>query len=302
MRQTRCPYTTLPLAEIEDTNGEHIVPSALGVPESFTVRASATSNTLMNRLIDEPFLDQRLVKFFAAKVGAESRSGPVSAILEGILVDGAIPIRAKFSKTGMVPSFVTPVDKDEKGNVSAVRGFGKEAVEHAEQMKKKASRRKSVSMSIGPVVSAENPLLRFAASLDLKLVIPELVKIAYLMTVRVFGDEAVVSPSGAMYREALTLQSIEAVGATGIGGRLLYEFPSDLRAARPNEHALTCFFTSDRIVSAVSLFGIFQAVLVTPARGMPKEEDDGEVVVVDASQRKYASCRFRDFKSGAVTI
>lgn len=71
MTQTLCPYALTPLASGE-SNDEHILPVALGAPASFTVRALAAENSRMNDLIDEPTVNDPMVRFLAMSQGVVS--------------------------------------------------------------------------------------------------------------------------------------------------------------------------------------------------------------------------------------
>ena len=83
MPNTLCPYSTAPRSACGEINAEHVVPSALGAPDSFTVPCSATENSSMNERIDAPFLNMSMMKLIAASQGVSSRSGGVIAQLRG---------------------------------------------------------------------------------------------------------------------------------------------------------------------------------------------------------------------------
>lgn len=302
MKQTRCPYTTLLLSTLKEVNEEHVLPLALGAPQNFTIPASAEENSSMNDLIDEPVINDPLIRFLAMSQGVVSRSGLVSAKMEGAVQTSGESVRASINKNGVEFRFSNPIDLDEStGFVKGVRGFGEAANKHAEQVKRNYEK-KGVSVEPGEAQVADQPWLEFGIVGDLNLVRQELTKIAYLMTVKLFGDEAILSKSGELYRAAILATNVDELLKTGIKGGALGSMPNLLPPQMPNvfplpknnEHAITCFILGGKVISAVTLFGIFNAFFVTPAVGFTVPEGTGEVVKIDVSTSNLSRRTFLD--------
>lgn len=282
MKQSLCPYTVKPLAEISNTNGEHILPRAFGAPESFTVPADEAENTRMNDQIDSPAINDPLLRLLAVTQDVKSRSGSVSAKLEGVVTESGEEVIATFRQAGIDLRFAAPVDVDENGSVKGVRGFGDTAQKLANQVQRDSAR-KGRKMEVGETVSQPNPHLSLGLTGDFKVIHKEVRKIAYLMTVRAFGDEAIQSRSGEIYRAAIHAETEEEIRATGLrGGTNIDRIPT-LARAKHNEHALTCFRMGSTIVSAVILFGSISGVCITPAEGFSVPELAGETIIINAT-------------------
>lgn len=282
MKQTLCPYSVKPLAEISNTNGEHILPYAFGAPESFTVPADKAENTKMNELIDSPAINDPLMRLLATTQGVKSRSGFVSAKLEGVVTSSGDKVEATLGQTGIDVRFSKPVDIDENGLVKGVRGFGGAAEKLMKQLQRDNAR-KGRQVEMGETVSESNPHLSLSLTGDFNIIHKEIRKIAYLMTVCVFGDNAILSRSGEIYRAAIHAETEDEIRATGLGGGTNIDIIPTLARAKPNEHALTCFRMGNKIISAVILFGSIAGFCITPADGFSATELEGEVVIIDAT-------------------
>ncbi len=281
MKQTLCPYTVKPLDMIAITNGEHILPRAFGAPDSFTIPSDEAENARMNELIDAPAINDPLMRMLATTQAVKSRSGYVSAKIEGMVTGSCEDVIATLSQAGLDIHFTKPVDIDESGNIKGVRGFGDAAEKLVKQIQRDNAR-KGRQVEVGEMVSEQSPDLLLNLKGDMKVIHKEVRKIAYLMTVRVFGDHAIQSHSGAIYRAAIHAGNEEEIQATGLrGGTNLDRFPG-LATAKHNEHALTCFRTNDSIISAVILFGSITGICITPASGFSVPEMLGEVIIIDA--------------------
>ncbi len=237
MKQSLCPYTLKPLAEISNINGEHILPRAFGAPESFTVPADEAENTRMNDQIDSPAINDPLMRLLAVTQGVKSRSGSVRATLKGVVTESGEEVIAILGQEGIDFRFVAPVDVDENGSVKGVRGFGDAAQKLVNQFLRDNAR-KGRKMEVDETVSQPNPHLSLRLEGDLKVIHKEVRKIAYLMTVRIFGDEAIKSRSGEIYRAAIHAETEEEVQATGLRGGTNIDSIPTLARAKHNEHAL----------------------------------------------------------------
>ncbi|WP_247569984.1 hypothetical protein ACQZ3V_01775 [Ralstonia pseudosolanacearum] len=285
---TRCPYSTDVLDGTEPENEEHIVPVALGAPLSFTVRAKAAKNSEMNALVDAPAIHDPILRMVAMAQGVESRSGAVSAQLDGIVEGSGQAVRIHLSSESVGFKFRNPVERDiTSGAVTGVYGFGDDAQNLADQVVRD-SVRKGKQVVLGEVESTQ-PEVQARAPMNLHIVRRELTKIAYLMMVRVFGDEAILSPGGATYRAAMLAPTMDAFKATGIRGSTFQQLPPGMPRPGASQHALVCVRLGDQIVSAVSLFGTFNALFSSSADGFSVEEGSGEVVVIEVATSRLSS-------------
>ncbi|WP_156479880.1 hypothetical protein [Collimonas pratensis] len=283
------------MADIAAVNEEHILPVALGAPKSFFVLASAAENSRMNELIDAPAINDPLLRFIAMSQGVVSRSGPVSSKHRGSIVDTGEEIAAVFHSGGFNMKFVKPVDVDESTSIiKTVRGFGEEVSKHAEKIKANYAK-KGIAIEIEEGGSLINPEVNVPLVGDMGLIRQELIKIAYLMTVRVFGDDAISSVSGEIYRKAMFAKSDLDLDETGLKGNAFHTPPPFLPRTKRNENALTCFRAGDAIVSGVNLFDTFTGFFVTPSTGFRASEAAGEVVLIDAQIGTMKSRPFSDY-------
>ncbi|WP_159453040.1 hypothetical protein [Pseudogulbenkiania subflava] len=235
----------------------------------------------MNELIDSPAINDPLMRLLAATQGVKSRSGFVSAKLEGVVTSSGEEVVATLGQAGVNVRFTKPVDVDENGVVKGVRGFG-DATEKLMKQFQQDNARKGRQVEVGETVSEPNPQLSLSLEGNLKIIHKEIRKIAYLMTVCIFGDDAIQSRSGEIYRAAIHAETEDMIRATGLGGGTNIDIIPTLARARPNEHALTCFRMGNKIISAVILFGSIAGFCITPADGFSATELEGEVVIIDA--------------------
>lgn len=292
--QTRCPYSTELLDGSECENAEHILPSALGAPESFTLPAKAAKNLEMNELIDEPAIHDPVLRLMAAAQGVKSRSGSVKVDLQGAAVALGADVRVTLSQEGATFKLRNPVDRDpETGEIRGILGFGDDAQKLVEQFQRDSAK-KGKTVAAGEAIPHPSEV-HIRTAMDYHVVRRELVKIAYLMTVRVFGDEAILSESGQLYRAAMMTSTVEELKEVGIGGATFQDFyPGFPRPQQRNQHVLTCVRMGKTIASAVTLFGGTNGFFVTPATGFSADDAVGEVVVIDASTSKMRTYEYID--------
>lgn len=292
MDQTLCPYALTPLST-GVCNDEHILPSALGAPSNFTVRSLATENSRMNVLIDAPTVNDPLVRFIAMSQGVISRSGPIKAPVDGTVDGSGDAVRAIFSQDGMDVRYLLPFVKDSQGDVIGVRGFGNDANLRAEQFKAGAAK-KGKLVEQGSTISYENPRLNMQLKGDLLMIRRQLFKIAYLSTVRIFGDAAIKGPSGEQLREAMMAESAEDLENTKIRiSNHIQSLSAVIRTANPHEHVITCAALSETdLFTKVELFGCFTIYILTALDGIDVEVGTGEVMIIDASSSSLTSQTF----------
>lgn len=280
--QTLCPYTNEPLASIDRINEEHVLPVAVGAPTKFFVMASELENSRLNDLIDAPFSNDPLIRFLAMSQGVVSRSGPVISQLPATLIASGEAVKLAFSQDRIDLKFANPVitDPDTK-RVTAVKGFGDAANEHAQRIKKDYAKKK-ISVEIGKTISTPNPEVHSSLSCDTDLVGRELLKIAYLMTVWRFGDRAINSESGAIYRRGLAAKSTDDFRSVGMRGNT-NEVPGFSCKRESGTHVLLSAVIGKDLITSITLFGAFAAVFATPAHGISVEEGEGLSVKINLS-------------------
>lgn len=284
--QTLCPYTNLPLSSIERVNEEHVLPVAIGAPTKFSVKASELENSRMNDLIDAPFSNDALIRFLSMSQGVVSRSGPIVAQLPATLTSSGEAVKLALSQNGLELKFANPVVTDpETGRVTGVRGFGDAANEHAQRVKRDHAKKK-IAVEIGETISSPNPEVLASFNGDTYLVEKELLKIAYLMTVWCFGDSAINSESGAMYRQGLETSRDEDLGSIGMRGGTV-NIPGISCERETGTHVLLSVIIGGNLITSVSLFGVFAAVYATPAVGIRADEYDGFSIKIDLSTCKF---------------
>lgn len=265
--QTICPYTAKPLISLlPGVNDEHVLPVAIGAPASFYVKASAAANSAMNELIDAPFSNSGLIRFLAMAQGVVSRSGPVIANLPGKILETGDSIRLAMSTSHIDVSFDKPVVVDpQTKRVVAVKGYGSKAMAHAQRIKKDYQKKQLV-VEIGERLTTHNPEIQVSLEADNQIINRELVKICYLFSVWVFGDSAITSTSGAIYRKALECEDPQGSDPS------LLTTDNEISGITPptsgNSHYLSSTVIGEHLVTHVSLFGIFSLTLLTPSTGI----------------------------------
>jgi hypothetical protein len=294
MAQLLCPYTTKLLAETSNVNDEHILPVALGAPQSFYVRATEEENSRMNDLIDAPASNDPLLRFIAMAAGVEGRSGAVRSEVKGKLVGSGEAVLASFTTGNVDLKFMKPVDV-ENGEIKGVRGFGEQAAVQANLVKKNSAK-KGKLIEIGEVQSQPSPWVHMNLVADLHVIRAELIKTAYLMSVRVFGDDAIKGESGALFRAAMTAVDADAIKATGIVGGVSNGLPPPFDVpVEKNEHLIASLYMGSQIFTVVQLFGTFSAFFLTPTSGFTCEYGTGEVVKISAAASSMTSKTFVEF-------
>lgn len=284
MIQTLCPYAVLPLTSGE-SNDEHILPFALGAPARFTVRALAEENSRMNELIDAPTVNDSMLRFIAMTQGVSSRSGPVKASVAGAVQGSNEAVVGTFSQNGLDLKFTKPIETDADGRVIGVRGFGADAQKRASQVASNYAK-KGIPIELGLQKTIEHPELGFGLSADLSMIRRQLYKIAYLTTVRIFGDQAITGRSGEQFRAAIMAETDQALALTELGGGAYIELPHTVaRSSGPHEHAITCVLVPDEgVMTAVHLFGSFSLLVVSSRQGIVAPELTGEVIRIAAKK------------------
>lgn len=262
---TLCPYLAKPLSECAKVNGEHILASALGTPDSFVLQCDESENQRLNVELDVPTLRMEMLQLLAVASGAVSRSGKDSVTLTGTLRNGDA-VKVKLSPDGAQFNVAVPVETHpQTGLVSAVKGFGPQAQHRAAEVINRYRNK-------GLQVTASEPqtlpsVVEASMTLDLNLLLRFMCRSAYLMTVATLGDAAIASVSGDQYRRAINTAGMThgTLLDIGIGGVMAEPSKHPLQFANPYQggHTLACAAMTEMMVSHVVLFGVFYATFIT---------------------------------------
>ncbi|MBU2122961.1 MAG: hypothetical protein KJ999_21305 [Gammaproteobacteria bacterium] len=291
---TLCPYLAIPLSECKKVNGEHILASALGTPESFKIDADASENQRLNVELDAPMMHSEMLQLLAVANGVVSRTDKDHVVLTGALPSGDAA-RLKLAPGSAEFSLPFPVEKDPtSGLVTGVKGFGSEAQELADKVLKGMEKR-GLQVEVSEPRSIDSNM-KFSMEVDLNHLLRFMCRTAYLMTVATLGDAAIASPSGEQYRRAIN--TIGLTGDTlleiGIEGRFLDAPMHPIQFANPHQggHTLACVPLAGKLVTYVVLFGVFHATFITPNPCARNVEPQSLVFFIDPATK---ACTRSDF-------
>lgn len=289
-KQERCPYTCEPLG-LQNVNQEHILPYAIGAPSNFTLMACASENSKYNKLIDAPFSNDPLIRLISSMIGVKSRSGPVSFETMGKDPTSGEEVILRITSNDLNFRFKKPTERT--GNNSyLVRGFGDSVHLQAQEIEKNFKRKnptKLVKAITGPLASYPSPKLQFNFDLNAGIYGLEMAKIAYLLTVDTFGDEAILGKSGQQFRSAINDMDIEKMMQQGakLGTFNAYGMKAVEESFYNNHyHFLQCKKHSEtELLTVIILFGIFTRFFVTSAEGLSIPKDFDRQIFIDPVTR-----------------
>lgn len=262
---TLCPYLATPLSECPSINGEHILASALGTPDSFVLQCDESENQRLNVDLDAPALRMEVLQLLAVANGVVSRSGKDSVTLTGTLPNGDAA-KVRLSTAGAQFTIARPVETHPiTGLVSAVKGFGPQAQQRASEVVKQY-RRKGIQVELSEPQPQPSDV-KVSAALDLNLLLRFMIRSAYLVTVAALGDVAIDSVSGAQYRRAINTTGLthDALLQIGIGGGMTEPSDNPLLFANPypGGHTLACSAMGELMLSHVVLFSTLYSTFIT---------------------------------------
>lgn len=284
---TLCPYLAKPLTSIHPTNKEHVFPVALGAPESFSVEASLSENDRLNTLVDAPVTNDPLVKFLCMITEIKTRSGVVEGTLEGTTQSGE-KFTANVNKNTVTLKHRNPVIKDKvtKKTLGA-RGFADGAFLEADRLIQGLAAKNRELPPEGMIIEEHSLNQNMSFTSDLLLLRREAIKTAYLLTVKAFGDHAINSKSGRIFRAAIEASTNKALEGTGL---LLRNLPADHYKFDPpmstNHHLFMTALDDDQLFTQVIFFGGISFAFSTPRDDIYLENTSfGKLV--DASRRCF---------------
>lgn len=263
---TLCPYLVKPLSAGFPTNDEHVLPFALGAPVSFSVVASALENSRLNTLVDAPMINDPAVKMLSVLAEVTTRSGSKTVNMSGVTALGD-EFLADVTKESVSLRFRSPVVKDEKtGEIVGVKGFGDSVFEHAQQITDRMiSRGRKVQTGAPRLILEDDSPLEMSFVSNISLMRREAIKTAYLLTVKAYGDVAIDSKSGEIFRAAIEANTEDELATSGLHWENL---PADYYKLEPalkvKHHMLFTSLKDDWLFSQVILFGGISFAFWTP--------------------------------------
>lgn len=286
IKNTLCPYLVKPLTEIEQVNREHVLPVGIGAPESFYVEAALSENSRLNDLVDAPMINDPLIKMFCMMADINGRSGGKAATMHGETEVGG-RFTANVTKESIDFKYSKPVEKDKATGKILVKGFGEEVFgEAAKIAKNMAGKGREIKDDITMFIHSKERLDMSLYS-DFMLIIREAIKAAYLFTVKVYGDIAITSKSGAVFRAAFEARNEEKLKSSGLYWQNLpadhYEPTVKLVV---KHHMFLTSLKEDMMYTQVVLFGGLSFIFWTP-RDDIEFEHDGCGRLIDASKRCF---------------
>jgi len=218
---TRCPYTLRPIEEIAESSKEHIIPDALGGPDSYSVGAAAAVNNTLGHTVDAAFLANPLIQMQRSKVGIKSRSGVADWKMSGETIDGGRPVDIIIPHEGDVDvRHKKPVDKN--ADSYTIIAPPEQSDKLLNEIKKNLKRK---GKQIAGIQSTQIESQELHARLDINFteIQSGMMKIAYLACCDYLGDEFLDDPLNPEWQKAIRAQTVEASEDIEIHGRALSE-------------------------------------------------------------------------------
>ena len=292
---TLCPYSLKPLMEQSATSlsDEHIIPHALGGPDSLSVRADINTNSALGATVDSDLIHDTRLRFVAASKGVRSRSGEINAEVRGKVVDTGDEVVIAFNQNGIHSRrFVRSHRIDPETGTMQLRGFDGQFEQALDQFARGMAR-KGKSIQPSNHLTIQNPCIQLDIPSDPYVVHRGLAKIAYLVTFRTFGDLFALSGDGARYRAAIQASDWDAFDACKLS-----HFPTELPVlpeCKDNEHLLACYRFGPTIFTTIKLFGgIDTATFGIAADPYHMRNLDGRLILVDSVKRTHRNLGLRE--------
>lgn len=280
-----CPYTCKPVSEIE-VSCEHIVPDALGGPETFALAAHSPCNSAYGSTVDARLIRSPLMGMAAAGAGVETRNGPATWKTRGLLVADGSHVEMIGNWNSVQFRFRKPVETDpETRQVRAVKGFGpgveRELARISEDLRRKGRRLQEVETKV------LDSRVKAAFEHNLSEAIQGLTKIAYLATVWSVGDGFISTAAGSQYRSWLnaepTVEAFEAAGLRPVG-RSMFK-----TRGKSTQHDIACVISGQTVLTGVRLFNhpMFELTLAVEVPELRLLDAHGRHVTIDAATKTF---------------
>lgn len=297
--RTRCPYTLRPLTDVPELSREHVIPDALGGPDSYSVQCCRATNSEIGTRVDAPLVNSDIIRALRVQHEIRSRTGDPTLKIDGAETVSKTPVQLTFSKDpsphirfkkpvtmsndGTTGKFiVTPEDRD-----SFLRKF----TEGQESKGRKVAVTNETRTPVGP--------LELEIHFEKTPTMRAMLKIAYLTAFEYLGDSFLDDELNHDWRSSILdvnpPESTRLRGtAFGVGEISNLLFPP----LQAHQHAaVIANLQMCGPVIGVQLFGggLYTLVVVHSATSnFHLQEGEGQVVVCDAKARTIQRRNFAD--------
>lgn len=280
-----CPYTCQPIADITISR-EHIVPDALGGPESFSLAADKDSNSNYGASVDIRLIRSPLLGMAAARAGVKTRSGPATWKTQGVLAEDGSLVELVGSHDRMTFRYRKPVEIDPvTRQVQAVKGFGDELDKEMARVTRNL-RRKGRDL-VPAETRVLDSLVKGSFQHNMSETTQGLVKIAYLSTIWAVGDAFISTSAGARYRMWLDAEpTAEAFAAADLRplGKSLFNIQGS-----QTQHHILCAISGQTVLTGVRLFNepLFEIALAVEVPELNLPDGYGRLVTINTVTKSY---------------
>lgn len=306
-----CAYTGEEFADSE-RSVEHIVPYAIGGPDSFTLGVvSKKANSEVGRLVDAPFVSNWFIASKIFFLGIAGRNGKKPQLKwfnsETDLAGTRYKLSTFYADTESGWKFFI---KDLK-RVTTDPVTGKRHIsylvkpEEAEAFLKKVRKRYTdngviAEFSTGEHIYEKNPLVRGKVSFDLFDFEKEFIKIALGTAVHKLGTDFIKTPDAQHLRDGLWATSRVAATKAKIRGVIWPNF-SDQPMAKifrsGNNHIIALINVGNQVVCFILLFGIFPGIvqITNHTDAFKSRIRNGVVIEIDPINRTFVESDYIDY-------
>ncbi len=296
-----CPYTLKPLAQLEQTNVEHIFADAIGGTGDYTVRVDAKTNSQLGTTVDSAFVDSPILAIFRSRLGIKSRSGPSKWKLRGTTEGTNRPVEIVFESGGSVDiHYRKPVEFDASGTKGTIIVPPERRDSFLEELTRNL-KRKGKTLSIAHEVRGQAEPAKLNFSIELDALKQGLLKIAFLAAYEFLGDAFLRDPLIPEWHKAVLSPSTADAMRAKIHGTALE--PSEyvnilLPDLQEHEHAVAVFDLQQQgPVVVVKLFGcdlLSSFCIASETSNCGLKPLDSKIVICDTKARKVRTMKFSD--------
>ena len=287
---TRCPYTLKPLAQLAETNREHIILDSIGGPDGYSIFADKATNSALGATTDAAFQQNPIVAAICSRLGVKTRSGIAEWNLKGKTVEGQRPVEVTIPHKGPVEVYhVKPVMLDDQGKPSQIVAPAKQAEKLLAEMTKNYAK-KGLTLSKGQIEIPASQGLHVPISINLTGVKAGLMKIAYLSSCAYIGDSFLDDPLNPEWQKAIRAQTPEEAERIKLHGSCNVEAIQLTKVVLPelkeHEHCIAIInVNQQRPVAVVRLFNsdlLTAIVQISDTQDFALESPGGIINICDA--------------------
>ena len=290
MKPTICPYKLQPIGP-DDLSLEHVIPDALGGPETFSVDADKWSNSNLGSTLDGDFIDDDLIRAAATNYKIKTRSGFAKLKIQGHLSYEQNKIDAAMELGGDEPPRLHP----KVPVVRTAEGF-EILADHSHFDRRVAAtiKNNAAKGTILEMTPPRTPAAEFRGQMTHSPWIKTLglIKIGYLALAYTFGDQFVLSNAGHAFRKGFGSTSPTDLDNSGLDNPELLLTRLTLNP-RPH-HRVAAVRDGNAYGVYVSLFfeKAFTRQFSFPAGVQNFQQAQGEIYDVDAKRKKLTQQPF----------